>query len=578
MIGSGLVLPYLRRGGGAIVEYLNPLNLNTEMPQMDGVGLVTYEDQLWVTGGWNPTPGVFTPGPNTNQIWTSSDGYTYTQEADAPWDERHTHFCHLFNGKIFIGGGAGNAYTPLLDVWSYDTLNGWVEVTSDWGGVGNRFMFASCVHNGKILVAGGQDDILGTTMFTDIWESSDGATWTKLCDLPTGLGLTHFSNGVIYSYNGGLYLVGGAKYDNGVVSNANPNVYYSSDNGQNWTTLLAGVDAKMIGYYQNGCVWNGKMWYLCGYNSGANVKGLFSSSDGITWTEFYDAPSARHASGMSFLGNKLFIVTGNLWNDSWCIQLETERQDGYLSPLLTTWYNSLTVAPSDALTKRLSVLMDGLDSDGVLDETYLLAPVGFELETNEQRLRPLKTTSGDDLVAVNSPTIASTGITGNGTTSYVDLKWNMAVDHPAAAQNNISFAIWCEDNITEDKVEIGVIGTAFSNQSLIGKKYTGTLFTYYSLNDTSNYGVAHDDTSEYYFLSINRNSATQREILRADSVIENASNSVSIPNYDIYGCGANNAGTPDFLSTKEQRLFFIGSGSCRTWQLRQRLKYFLLNA
>jgi hypothetical protein len=239
----------------------------------------------------------------------------------------------------------------------------------------------------------------------------------------------------------------------------------------------------------------------------------------------------------------------------------------------------LAVKPTDALTKNLSLFLDGLDSDGVLDETYLLAPVGFDLETNEQRLKPLKTTSGDDLEAVNSPTIAATGITGNGTTSYIDLKWNMAVDAPVAAQDNISFAVWCEDNITEDALEMGVIGAAFSNQSLIGKKYTGTLFTYYSLNDISNYGVAHDDTAEYYFLSIVRNSATNRDILRGNLVVESAANSVAIPNFDVFGCAGNNAGTPAFFSTKEQRLFFIGSGSVRTWQLRQRLKYLdILNA
>lgn len=573
MIGSGLALPYLRRGGGATVQYLNPLNLNTEMPKMDGVGAVSYDSKLWVTGGWNPNVGVFTPGPNTNQIWNSTDGYSYTQQADAPWDERHLHFCHNFNDKIFIGGGYGNAGVPLLDVWSYDTVNGWVEITSDWGGVGERAFFCSCIHNGKILVAGGQDDELGTTMFTDIWESSDGDTWTKLCDLPVAL--THFSSGVIYSFNGNLYLVGGSQYSAGVPSNINIYTYVSTDNGDSWTDIST-VPANMRGYFQNGAVWNGKMWYMCGYNSGANIKGLYSSEDGITWTAFYDSPAARHASGMCVHNSKLFIVTGNLWNDSWCVQLETERQDGYLSPLLTTWYNSLTVAPSDALTKRLSVLMDGLDSDGVLDETYLLAPVGFELETNEQRLKPLKTTSGDDLVAVNSPTIASTGITGNGTTSYVDLKWNMAVDHPGAAQNNISFAVWSETNTAEDAIEMGTFGPAFTPQSVIGKKYTDNN-TYYSLNDTSNYAEQHNEDSEYYLLSINRNSGTERTILRGNTVIENASVSSAIVSLDTYGCCANNNGTAAFFSTKEQRLFFIGSGSARTWQLRQRLKFFLLD-
>ena len=550
--------------------YLNPLNLNVDTPKMDGVGLVSYDNKLITTGGWNPVGGVFVPGPNTNKQWESTDdGKSYIQVTDASFIPRHTHFALTLNNKIFVGGGFGNALTPLKDVWSFTTAGGWVQTTANWDStVGDRGFFASCVHNGNILIAGGQNDFTGTTMFTDIWQTADGVNFTKLCDLPVTL--TDFSGGVIYSFNNKLYLVGGSKYAGGSNTNINNNTYVSDNNGATWANLGA-VPTPMTGIFQNGCVWDSKMWYLCGSQSGVNIKGLYHSTDGITWTPFYDAPSARHATGMAVHNDKLIFFTGNFWNDSWCIQKETARPIGYISPLLQTWYNSLIVKTSPALTTKLSVFMDGLDSDGVLVNSYLIAPVGFGLETNEQRLRPLKTTSGDNLVAVNSPTITSTGITGNGSTSYIDLKWNMAVDATVAAQNNLSLATWVESDTPENKVEIGVFSG--TNQSFITRKFTDNN-VYFSLNDATNSVQVFDDSPDYYFSSINRISSTQRNILRGfDVVVDTSSTTVAIANYDIYGCGGNNAGTPALLSTKEQRLFFIGNGAARTWQLRQRLKY-----
>jgi hypothetical protein len=548
--------------------YLNPLNLNVDTPEMDGVGLVSYDNKLITTGGWNPVGGVFVPGPNTNKQWESTDGgKNYIQVADASFIPRHTHFALTLNNKIFVGGGFGNALTPLKDVWSFTTAGGWVQTTANWGSsVGDRGFFASCVHNGNILIAGGQNDFTGTTMFTDIWQTADGVNFTKLCDLPVTL--TDFSGGVIYSFNNKLYLVGGAKYVSGTNVNNNDYTYVSSDNGATWTNLGA-VPLPMTGIYQDGRVWDGKMWYLCGSKAAVNTKGLYYSTDGITWTALYDAPTARHATGMTVHNDKLMFFAGNFWNDSWCIQKEVVQPIGYISPLLQTWYNSLIVKTSPALTTKLSVFMDGLDSDGVLADSYLIAPVGFGLETDEQRLRPLKTTSGDDLVAVNSPTITSTGITGDGSNSYIDLKWNPTID-AVATQNDLSIAIWVEDDIAENKVEIGVFGG--TNQSFLSRKFADNN-VYFSLNDSSNGSYGFDDTVDFYFISINRVSATQRNILRGPLVLIQTSNSVPSVNYDIYGCGGNNAGTPALLSTKEQRLFFIGNGAARTWQLRQRLKY-----
>lgn len=559
--------------GGSITynTYLNPLNLNIETPKMDGIGLIPFGGKLRINCGWNPD-GVFTPGPNTNKQWESNSGYNFTEITAAPFDERHIHACHSFNdNKICVIGGYGNSSTVLLDCWTYDTVNGWIETNSDFSSdLGTRAFFASCTNGNRIYIAGGQDDELGTTVFDDIWYTDDfGATFTYLCDLPVGI---NFSSGVIYYANGGLIIAGGSKYVSGSNVGDNLNTYFRPDSTGIWQDLGA-MPTKMQGIFQNGCIWDNKLWYLCGSQLSVNIKGLFYldlNNVGVGWTEFYDAPQARHAAGMCVFNNELHIVCGNFWNDSWCLQKEIAREDGYVSPLLQTWYNALSVKPSDELTTKLSVLMDGLDSDGVLDNTYLLAPVGFGLETDEQRLKPLVTTSGDDIVAVNSPTIASTGITGNGSTSYVNLKWNPAVD-ASSAQNDLSIATWVEDDIAENSVEMGG-GNSGVNQNFTSRKFSD-FKVYFSLNDNSNGFHSFDDTEPYYLQSVNRIAGNLRQSLNGYIVVEASSTSVAPANLDFFGCAYNADGTPALFSIKEQRLFFIGNGSVRMWQLRQRLKY-----
>ena len=97
------------------------------------------------------------------------------------------------------------------------------------------------------------------------------------------------------------------------------------------------------------------------------------------------------------------------------------------SPLILTWYNSLAVKPSNALLTSLNTLAEGLDADANWAKLDLFGLVAG-METDEQRLRPLITTSGDDFVISGVPVLNANGIRNAGGAGYLDLKWNPTDD------------------------------------------------------------------------------------------------------------------------------------------------------
>ena len=93
--------------------------------------------------------------------------------------------------------------------------------------------------------------------------------------------------------------------------------------------------------------------------------------------------------------------------------------------VLQPWYDSLSVKPSEGLWTDLKIMADGMNTDGDWGEIDLF-PLFAALETDEQRLRPLKTTSGEDCVIEGTPNLSINGvddpiITGN---SGINVKWN----------------------------------------------------------------------------------------------------------------------------------------------------------
>ena len=300
------------------------MTLNTQWKWRDGLATFYYGGYLVILAGWNPTGGVFTPGPSTNQIWISAnDGLDWTYLGDAPWSARHYSGYQIIGTTFYFFGGEGNK-----DIWTYDLSQGilnlavalnWTEQTSDWGVTGGDYeLFCSWVYNGKIRKAGGQIGFTGTpTMCTDVQELNTATwTWTNIGTLPISYASTCLciqKGAVTWLYGGGRYLDTGH-------DNFNNTLKKSLDGGVNWSNV-SNLPSDFIGLmYGDGSDFGNRLWFLNGDGGAANPgnqTGLWYYEETTdTWIKMPQSPLSKHASSMCTDGaNKMFITSGNTRND-----------------------------------------------------------------------------------------------------------------------------------------------------------------------------------------------------------------------------------------------------------------------
>ena len=127
--------------------------------------LLNFRGQLWIIGGRDY--------PVTRKdIWTSSDGVTWTLVADnlAVLD-RELFGAAALNDKLWIS--AGFKGFSLNDVWASTDGISWNSVSAAAAfPIRNGPQMLS--HAGKLWVIGG----IGNGALSDVWSSPDGASWT----------------------------------------------------------------------------------------------------------------------------------------------------------------------------------------------------------------------------------------------------------------------------------------------------------------------------------------------------------------------------------------------------------------
>ena len=52
-----------------------------------------------------------------NDVWYSSDGESWSELPDTPWDRRHAPSVVVLGGALWITGGTPNQGNPFNDVW-----------------------------------------------------------------------------------------------------------------------------------------------------------------------------------------------------------------------------------------------------------------------------------------------------------------------------------------------------------------------------------------------------------------------------------------------------------------------------
>lgn len=132
---------------------------------------VVFNSKIWILGG---DRGSFN---YDNDIWSSSDGITWTEEvATASWSARSAFAIAYRDGYWWLTGGETGSTTTVNDVWKSTNLTTWTLVTAAaaWS---TRAAHALHCFGGKLTIIAGTNDL--ATSLNDVWTSTDGITWTQ---------------------------------------------------------------------------------------------------------------------------------------------------------------------------------------------------------------------------------------------------------------------------------------------------------------------------------------------------------------------------------------------------------------
>jgi N-acetylneuraminic acid mutarotase len=290
----------------------------------DGHTSVVHQGKLWILGG-GETGGK----TNRNDIWFSSDGVDWSQAvATAPWRARSHHASVAFKDRIWVLGGLAydelkqrNVY--LNDIWSSSNGVSWstARAVAPWPG---RCHHTAVVCHDRIWLIGGENSG-GDKKLSDVWCSSDGEHWVEVTASAPWGGRSYHASTV---HSNRIWVFGGIcpESKEGMAGRFRNDVWSSSD-GVNWTlmTVGAGWTPRMAA---TAVSWGGQMWLLGGSVSSASSgpqNDVWSSSDGLTWTEVFPAARwprrAEHSSvifadSIWLLGGSIFRARVS-YNDVW---------------------------------------------------------------------------------------------------------------------------------------------------------------------------------------------------------------------------------------------------------------------
>jgi hypothetical protein len=149
-------------------------------------------------------------------------------------------------------------------------------------------------------------------------------------------------------------------------------------------------------------------------------------------------------------------------------------------------------------------------------------------------------------------TFASTGVKGNGSSTYFDTKLNALND---TSQNNVHLSEYCRTADSDGKVDMGVANLSINNYSLN---------LYYSVN-SSTYPAINPMVSSGFF-NISRTVSTTMKAFKNGSLLNTSLNtSQTQSNATIYLGAWNNS--PQFNSNREYAFASIGDGLTDTQAL-----------
>lgn len=295
----------------------------------DGAGALVYDNKMFLIGGWNPSNPTYFPKITNNEVWSSINGQAWTlvkpntfadgvYNPATDWEGRHTAGYAVHDNKMWIIGGDANQGHYQNDVWNSTDGATWTRVTDNvpWG---PRVLQYTIEFNNKIWIMGGQTlpqfAPAPETFYRDIWNTSDGVNWQQVTPNDPFWPQRGLIGGAAVM-NGRMWVLGGGTYQTPNAGRSYFNDVWSTADGVNWTqhTASAPWDPRE---YHDVAVFDDQLWVIAGADSLGNRKDVWHSPDGVNWYELPDTPWApRHASSVFVYDDALWF-TGGMGNDVW---------------------------------------------------------------------------------------------------------------------------------------------------------------------------------------------------------------------------------------------------------------------
>lgn len=170
----------------------------------DDPSAVVFNNKIWVQGGTD-YDSCFADS------WYSNDGLTWTRAYyGLPYTfTRRRHRSVSFDNKIWLVGGQYADGVWLHDVWGVEYSGNGIDWTlsNSIQPFSTEWLFPSVtVYNGRIWLVGGARS--STSCNLDVWTSATGLTWEKVTN-DGRMGPRTGHTAVVF--NGKLYLIGGSK-------------------------------------------------------------------------------------------------------------------------------------------------------------------------------------------------------------------------------------------------------------------------------------------------------------------------------------------------------------------------------
>lgn len=301
-----------------------------------GLAGTVFKGQMWAIGGASGSADGSVTYYYSDVYFSGNGAHWTTANTNAPFGGRYGSQVLSYNGMLWLIGGNSNGIL-MNDVWNSTDGNTWTQVLASTNSTtptqfSPREDFCALVYNNAMWVIGGYSNGKSDN---DVWSSTDGINWTQVLGNNANPGASQFAArwglvGVVY--NNLMWIMEGAY---SLTANSDPTIAYgdvwNSNNGNTWS-LVSNLQMNRTYFDQLAVNANNQMFLTTGelWNDWGPQDATFTSSNGINWSSAYGKYPIRFGHLSLSYNNDVWVIGG-------CDDICTSNP----CPTTVTYYNDV---------------------------------------------------------------------------------------------------------------------------------------------------------------------------------------------------------------------------------------------